>query len=186
MGWAGAVVVILLVGRWLAALLDVGPHRTPPDWVAYVRLVIGLVLVVSAAWIWRRADRRVQQMAAARGPAQVVAAAPQLPALLRSVETFRPLRACCSAALCSPQPVDLACVLRAALEISLADVATSGAVLASVLFVAGCSATWDPWWPSTWPGRTPRSARSRRAELDRRDTRTLNAGLLLLIGCSRS
>ena len=91
-GWAGAVVVILLVGRWLAALLDVGPHRTPPDWVAYVRLVIGLVLVVSAAWIWRRADRHVQQMAAARGPAEVVAAAPQLPGLLRSVETFRPLR----------------------------------------------------------------------------------------------
>lgn len=134
-GWAIAVTVSLGVGIWVFNVLEVHEVHEPPRWVAVVRFALGVVLIATAVWMYRRGHVRVRDMAAASSPADVRDAAPQLPGWLHAVETFRPLRsAALGFALFVVNPVDLSCAILASLDIVLADLARSSTIGVTVGF----------------------------------------------------
>ncbi len=126
-GWAVAVVGVLLFGLWLFSVLAVHARADPPLWANLVRIVLALLLIGTAVWVYRRGGGRAKAMAAATTPEDVVEAAPQLPGWLRAVSTFRPMRSgFLGFGIFALNPVNLSCALIAALDISLAILDTIG------------------------------------------------------------
>lgn len=122
LGWAVGLVGLLVLFVWLFQALDVHALVEPPLWVGVVRLVLGLLLVFSAVWVYRKGHAHVLAMAAASTPQEVVKAAPQLPGWLQTVSTFRPVRSFfLGLGLFVLNPIDASCAIIAALDVALAD-----------------------------------------------------------------
>jgi len=135
-GWALAVVVALVVASLVFGALEVHELGAPPLWVPVVRLVLGLLLLLGAVFVYRRGHGHVVAMAEASTPTEVVAAAPQLPGWLRAVETFTPARsAILGFGIFILNPVDASCAVLAALDLQLA-LADSGVILAAGIVFA--------------------------------------------------
>lgn len=134
-GWIVAICLVMVVSWWIFSSLappDRGPAST---WVSIVRLLIGLVLIAAAVYVWLRGRHHVRQMAAAVSPKDVVAAAPQLPGWLKSVDTFTPSRSfLLGVGIFVLNPVDLSCAVLAALDIHQAALATGPTVAAAITF----------------------------------------------------
>ena len=125
-GWVVGVVGVVLFGLWLFSVLGVHELRDPPVWTYVVRLVLGLFLLGGGVWVYRRGHVHIAAMAEASTPAQVAAAAPQLPGWLQTVSTFRPARSLAlGVGIFALNPVDASCALIAALDITIAGVDTS-------------------------------------------------------------
>ncbi|MEV7692138.1 GAP family protein [Microbacterium sp. NPDC089189] len=137
-GWVSAVALAVGGSFWVLGLLDLHDVGTPPVWVALVRLLLGLLLLAGAGWVYRKGTRHARRMAAAETPAQVTAAAPQLPGWLRSVETFTPARSfALGLGIFLLNPIDLSCAVLAALDTRLAALApTTDAVVLIAFGVA--------------------------------------------------
>ena len=72
------------------SLLNVRLSATPPLWVAYLRFVIAVILIVLGIYLLRRGRGRAVAMAHAASPGEIINAAPQLPGWIRAVDTLHP------------------------------------------------------------------------------------------------
>lgn len=184
LGWFLGLAGIMTLGLWLFPMLAVHEHDEPPLWVPVVRLLIGGFLVSAAVWVYRKGRARIEQMATAATPRDVVDASPQLPGWLHSVESFRPGRTfLLGLGLFVLNPVDASCAILAALDITQSGVAPGAATAVAAAFVV----------LGTLPIALPvffvlvRGARAQPV-LDRMrswiagNTHVLNAALLLVIG----
>lgn len=184
LGWFVGLAGLMALFLWVFPMLQVHQRGEPPLWVPLVRLLVGFFLVASAVWGYRKGRVHVARMAAASTPRDVVAASPQLPGWLHSVESFRPGRTfLLGIGLFVLNPVDASCAVLAALDITLSDVASAAGLWIAVAFVV----------VGTLPIALPVAyvvVRGRDAEplLDRvrtwiaGNTHVLNAALLLVIG----
>lgn len=135
-GWFLGLGGLMTLCLWLFPLLAVHELGEPPLWVPIVRVLLGLFLIGSAVWVYRKGRAHIAQMAAASSPREVVAASPQLPGWLHSVESFRPGRTLLlGLGLFVLNPVDASCAILAALDISLSDVDRSTGLWVAVVFV---------------------------------------------------
>lgn len=135
-GWFLGLGGLMTLCLWLFPLLAVHELGEPPLWVPIVRVLLGLFLIGSAVWVYRKGRAHIAQMAAASSPREVVAASPQLPGWLHSVESFRPGRTLLlGLGLFVLNPVDASCAILAALDISLSDVDRSSGLWVAVVFV---------------------------------------------------
>lgn len=74
-------------------------------------------------------------MVAAVAPGDVVAAAPQLPKMLQSVEHFQPMRSgVLGFALFVLNPIDMSCAIAAAMNLRLSTVAPTSQIVSAVIF----------------------------------------------------
>jgi Sap, sulfolipid-1-addressing protein len=134
-GWILAIAVTLLISLAVLARRGVQPTATQPIWVAYVRIVLALIVVLIGIYSLRRGRGRIVAMSHARTPTQVVSAAPQLPGWLRAIDRFTPGRSgLLGFGIFILNPVDTACAVLAALDIRLASVSATAGVVAAVLF----------------------------------------------------
>lgn len=121
-GWAAALVLVLGVSYVVFGVLELHQRGEPPLWAALVRLVIALVLIVAAVWVYRRGRARTLAMAVASSPGDVVAAAPQLPGWLRAVNEFTPARSLLlGLGIFALNPVDVSCAVLAMLDVRAAE-----------------------------------------------------------------
>ena len=135
-GWFLGLGGLMTLCLWLFPLLAVHELGEPPLWVPIVRVLLGWFLIGSAVWVYRKGRAHIAQMAAASSPREVVAASPQLPGWLHSVESFRPGRTLLlGLGLFVLNPVDASCAILAALDISLSDVDRSSGLWVAVVFV---------------------------------------------------
>lgn len=184
LGWSIGVFGVLIFGIWLFSVLEVHERSDPPLWTNLVRIVIAVLLISVAVWVYRRGHARVKAMAEATTPQDVVRAAPQLPGWLQSVSTFRPGRSgLLGLGIFVLNPVDLSCALIAALDISLARLepgATSAVVivfgLISILPIA------VPVVYVLVRGEAAQPMLDRLRDWVATHTSVLNAALLLVIG----
>ena len=122
-GWIAAIAVTLAISFAGLSLLGVQRDSTPPLWLAYLRFVIAVVLIVLGIYLLRRGRGRAVAMAHAASPGEVINAAPQLPGWLRAVDTFTPLRsAWLGFGIFILNPVDTSCGILAMLEVRLSSV----------------------------------------------------------------
>ena len=120
-GWACAVVIAVLFAYWLLGQIDPRVKAEPAPWVAVARLAVGVLIGVGAVWTYRRSRLKIAAMAAASTPEEVVAAAPQLPGWLNSVETFTaPRSLSLGLGIFLLNPINVSCAFVAALDIRLA------------------------------------------------------------------
>ena len=135
-GWVVGLAGLMALFLWLFPVLEVHAIGEPPLWVAIVRVLIGLFLAAAAVWVYRKGRAHIIRMAAASSPRDVVAASPQLPGWLHSVESFRPGRTLLlGVGLFVLNPVDASCAILAALDISLSDVGATAAAWVAIAFV---------------------------------------------------
>lgn len=183
-GWFVGLAGLVALCLWLFRLFEVHELSEPPLWVPVVRLVLGLFLTGAAVWVYRKGRAHIVQMAAASSPEDVVAASPQLPGWLHSVESFRPGRTLLLGwGLFVLNPVDASCAVIAALDISLADVSTSAGVwVAAIFVVVGTLPIAVPVVYVVVRGAAAQPLLDRVRAWIAGNTHVLNAALLLVIG----
>lgn len=183
-GWFVGLAGLVALCLWLFRLFAVHELSEPPLWVPVVRLILGLFLTAAAVWVYRKGRAHIVQMAAAASPKDVVAASPQLPGWLHSVESFRPGRTLLlGLGLFILNPVDASCAVIAALDISLADVSTSSGVWVAAIFVViGTLPIAVPVIYVVVRGAAAQPLLDRVRTWISGNTHVLNAALLLVIG----
>ncbi|GAB2448490.1 MFS family permease [Conyzicola lurida] len=180
-GWIVAISAALAVSYLVFGSLELHERATPPLWVALVRLLLALVLLVSAVFVYRRGRDRVRKMAAAASVSDVVAAAPQLPGWLRAVDEFTPVRCgLLGLGIFILNPVDLSCAVLAALDVRIADV--GGGWLLVVFAVVGVAPIAIPVVYTLVAGAKADPFLERIRTWIAGHTNVLNAALLVLIG----
>ncbi|KQR45182.1 hypothetical protein ASF87_13015 [Microbacterium sp. Leaf161] len=134
-GWALGVALGLSASFMVLGFFEVHERQAPPLWVPILRLLLGILLVVGAIWIYRRGQAHARAMARASSPGDVTAAAPQLPGWLKSVETFTPGRSLALGfGIFVLNPVDLSCAILAALDVRVANLDATTSLLVMVVF----------------------------------------------------
>jgi threonine/homoserine/homoserine lactone efflux protein len=135
MGWLAAIAIIFTITYLITRSLTVEKPSNPPQWVGVVHIVIGIVLVLAAAWVWWRGQEQVRRAAEAHRRAELVNAAPQLPGWMKSVPSYRAVRCLLLGfVLCAINPVDASCILGAAVDVRVSDAPTSTKVIAVAIF----------------------------------------------------
>jgi len=183
-GWVIAVLIVSFVSLAFLQFLGENDDADSPLWLAIVRLLLGLLLVLIAVRVYRRGTARVKQMAAATSPADIVSAAPQLPGWLKAVDTFKPARsASLGLGIFLLNPVDVSCVVLAMVDIGQADVSEVARVVVIIVFVAiSVSPIAIPVILTLVKGAKADPVLERVRSWIASHTSALNAGLLLLIG----
>jgi len=183
-GWSVALIAVLGISFGVFGLLDVHQYGRPPLWTAYVRLVIALLLILGAVYVYRRGHARARQMAAATTPGDVVAAAPQLPGWLRAVDQFTPVRSLLLGfGIFALNPVDVSCTVLAMLDVRGAAVSPAHAAVVIVVFaVVGILPIAAPVFYTLVKGAAADPLLERVRSWIAGHTSVLNAGLLVLIG----
>lgn len=183
LGWAAGIVAVLALSMWIFSALQIRSLLEPPLWVAVVRLLLGLLLVGGAWYVYHRGAERIARMAAAEGP-KAVAHAAKMPGWLQSVSTFKPVRTFfLGMGLFVINPVDASCAIIAGLDITLADISATeafwvafGFVLVGILPIA---------IPVVWvvvAGERAQPSLDRMRTWIAGNTHVMNAALLLVIG----
>ncbi|PYI38053.1 hypothetical protein CVS30_12605 [Arthrobacter psychrolactophilus] len=138
-GWTCAVLISVGLGYWIFARIEVDLTAEPPAWVPVVRFIFGLFLVAGAVWTYRRSRLKLTAMARADSLEDVVAAAPQLPGWLKTVDTFTAPRSfCLGLGIFLLNPINLSCAAVAALDIRLADLSTQVSMTFLIVFMILC------------------------------------------------
>ena len=184
LGWIVGMAGLLLLFGWIFRALDVQkPDGESPLWVALLRLLLGIVFVLGAIWVYRRGADRIRRMAAASSPKDVAKAA-TLPGWLQSVSTFKPVRSFfLGVGLFVVNPVDASCAIIAALDIALAYVTTGQALAVSIGFiVVGSLPIAVPVFWLLMAGTRAQPALDAVRTWISSHTHVLNAALLLIIG----
>ncbi|MBD3943779.1 GAP family protein [Microbacterium sp. NEAU-LLC] len=183
LGWAVGIVGVLALSMWIFSALQIRALHEPPLWVAIVRLLLGLLLVGGAWYVYHRGAERIARMAAAEGP-KAVAHAAKLPGWLQSVSTFKPGRTfLLGVGLFVINPVDASCAIIAGLDIVLADVSTTEAFWVAFGFaVLGVLPIAIPVVWVVVAGERAQPSLDRMRTWIAGNTHVLNAALLLVIG----
>ena len=183
-GWFVGLAGVMALFLRLFPVLEVHAIGEPPVWVALVRVLIGLFLSASAVWVYRKGRAQISRMAEAASPRDVVAASPQLPGWLHSVESFRPGRTLLlGVGLFVLNPVDASCAIIAALDISLSDVGPTASLWVAAVFVAlGTLPIALPVLYVVIRGTAAQPLLDRVRTWIAGNTHVLNAALLLVIG----
>lgn len=134
-GWAVGITVVLAVSYGVLGLLKPEQRVSTPAWVAVVKVCLGLVLLGAGVWQYRKGHARVQAMASAATPDDVVAAAPQLPGWLKAASTFTASRSLLLGfGIFALNPVDLSCALIAGIDIRVAGLPGSAPIIILTVF----------------------------------------------------
>ncbi len=134
-GWALAITAGLAIGYGLLGGLEPEQPASTPVWVTLVHIVLGLVLIGGGVWEYRKGRAVLRQMAAATTPAEVVAAAPQLPGWLKAVATFTAVRSLALGfGIFALNPVDLSCAIIAGIDTRAAGLPSGSASTVLVIF----------------------------------------------------
>lgn len=183
-GWVLGLAGLLALFMWLFTMVTVHPTGTLPLWVPIVRLVLGVFLVLAAVWVYGRGHASIRKMAAANSMKGVIAAAPQLPGWLRSVESFHPFRTfLLGFGLFVLNPVDASCAILAALDISLSSVDETAALWIAFAFVViGTLPILIPVLFVVIKGAEAQPFLDRIRTWIASNTHVLNAALLLVVG----
>jgi threonine/homoserine/homoserine lactone efflux protein len=121
-GWVGGLAVVGTVILLAASGGEASEAGAPAEWVSIVKLVLGALLLVLAVKQWR--DRP-------RGNA-----APELPAWMKTIDTFTPLKSSAVAVLlCAVNPKNLILVVGAAAAIAQTGARAGGQAIALAVFV---------------------------------------------------
>ena len=114
-------ITVAVVGGYLLLLaFNVQQRRDPSSWLILLHLLLAVVLLIGAGYVLLRGRQRVREMAAAKTPAEVAEAAPQLPGWLQSIDRFTPTRTLAMGlGLFLFNPIDLSCAIAGALTIAL-------------------------------------------------------------------
>lgn len=121
-GWTVAIILSILFWYAIFEALAVGAPPEPAIWVRVVHLLLAIGLATGALLTYRRSRAILTRMAAARTPAEITAATPQLPGILRSASRFTPRRALVvGGGIFLLNPLNISLVVTAALEISLSS-----------------------------------------------------------------
>lgn len=184
LGWILGLAGLTSLFLWLFPVLAVHERGEPPLWVPLVRLLIGLFLVAAAVWVYGKGRTHIVQMAAASTPREVVAASPQLPGWLHSVESFHPGRTfLLGVGLFVLNPVDASCAIIAALDITLSDAdAPAGLWVAAAFVIVGTLPIALPVFYVVVRGDAAQPLLDRVRTWIAGNTHVLNAALLLVIG----
>ncbi|WP_315637071.1 MULTISPECIES: GAP family protein [Microbacterium] len=184
LGWLLGLSGLLIVFLWVFRSAVGHEQFEPPLWVPLVRLLLGLFLTGAAVWVYRKGRARIAAMAGATSPREVVAASPQLPGWLHSVESFRPGRTfLLGLALFVLNPVDASCAVIAALDISVAAVGPAATVAVTLVFaVLGTLPIALPVLFVVVRGAAASPALERLRAWVAGNTHILNAAMLLVIG----
>lgn len=134
-GWTVGIAVGLAVSFAVLGFFELHERTAPPLWVPILRLLLGLLLLLGAVWIYRRGGARKRAMAHASSPTEVTEAAPQLPGWLKSVSTFTAGRSLAlGVGIFLLNPVDLSCAILAALDVRLANLDPAANALTLIVF----------------------------------------------------
>jgi hypothetical protein len=184
LGWVVGLGGLLALFIWIFQLTGAHEHGRPPLWVAIVRILLGLLLVLVAVWVYRKGAARIRVMAQASTPREIAAATPQLPGWLQAVSTFRPVRTFfLGLGLFVVNPVDASCAIIAALDIALADVSAAAATTVALVFIiVGALPIAIPVVLVVVRGERAQPALDRVRTWIAGNTHVLNAALLLIIG----
>ena len=134
-------ITIAVAGGYLV-LQALGVHSRPAQgpWLGALHFLLAAVLLVGAGYVMLRGQQRVRGMAAARGPADVAEAAPQLPGRLEWVDHFTPgPTPAMGLGLFLLNPIDLSCAIVGALTIVLSDTSTATQIVLTALFIVVAS-----------------------------------------------
>lgn len=127
-GWALAITAILALSFGFLGQFKPTDSAATPVWVSVLHVVVGLLLVAAGVWQSRKGRTKLHAMAQAASPAEVVAAAPQLPGWLHAVETFTAGRSLVLGfGIFALNPVDLSCALIAGIDIAAAGLSSPAA-----------------------------------------------------------
>ncbi len=131
-------ITVAVVGGYLLLLaFNVQQRRDPSSWIILLHLLLAVVLLIGAGYILLRGRQRVREMAAAKTPAEVAEAAPQLPGWLQSIDRFTPTRTLAMGlGLFLFNPIDLSCAIAGALTIALSGAPEDAQIVAIILFIA--------------------------------------------------
>jgi hypothetical protein len=182
-GWTVAVIGLLVGALLLADALEARGTRTPPGWLAPLRLLLGALLLVAAVVIYRRGRAKVMAAARASTTQATLATAPQLPKWLASVESFKPGRCFVIGVVAFLlNPVDTSCTIGAALDLATAPVGSTAKWFAGAFFVlVSISSVAVPVaWYLAVPDRAERSLQSAQLWIARHTT-LLNALVALIV-----
>ena len=183
-GWTLGLLLVLGGGFLLANALGGDRQFDPPSWLAPVHLVLGVLLVGAAVFIYRRGRAKLLAAAHAATTRQTLKEAPQLPSWLASVQSFRPGRCLLlGVAAFLLNPVDVSCTLAAALDLSTTPVGTTRTWIAAAVFVVvGLSSVAGPVvWYLLFPARASHSLGRMQLWIAEHTT-LLNAALALAVG----
>jgi threonine/homoserine/homoserine lactone efflux protein len=183
-GWIAATAVLLVI--WMAVLTSVGVDGpgSPRPVARVLHLVVALCCWGGAAVTYRRARGALLRLAAARTPEELIAAAPQLPGLLRSTEHYTARRSfLLGIGVFALNPTNFSLVVATAISIVTSEFSSHGMVWLSVVFVIAASI------PVVVPtalllakGAVARDALERLRTWVLRNNGFLSAGLLVLVG----
>lgn len=135
-GWVLAAIIVTGVAVAVFTAIDFHPRTDAPLWAAVVRLVIAVVLILAAVWVYRRGGHDLRKMSEAATPEQVAAATPQLPGWLQKVSEFTPGRSLALGfGIFAVNPVDASCAIIAGIDIAGAPVTFGAGAAVAVGFV---------------------------------------------------
>lgn len=120
-GWATGLTALLTVVHLTANQLDAGTEGTADDGIAWLRVLLGVVLLIAAARKWRHRP----------GPGEE----PSLPAWMTRIEGISPVRALGLGLLLASNPKNLALSFGAGTSLAQLDVSVGQAGAAIVVFV---------------------------------------------------
>lgn len=139
-GWVVCASVLLTTCILTFSAADATGAYRDASWVPVVHSVVGVVCVLGAAWTFRRSRRVVERIASARTPDELAAATPQLPGLIRSVETFTPGRSFFLGLGVFLSPMNIALVAAAGVEIAVAGLQSFQRILIAGGFLLAAAA----------------------------------------------
>jgi threonine/homoserine/homoserine lactone efflux protein len=122
-GWVVGIAVLGTIVLLVAGGASASTHGSPATWVSIVKIVLGVLLLLLAVKQWRGRPRGHGE--------------PQLPAWMRSIDTFTPTRsAAMGVALSAVNPKNLLLVVGAAAAIAQTGASTAGQAVALAVFIA--------------------------------------------------
>jgi hypothetical protein len=121
LGWVAGLTTVFVVVVLVAGALDVGASDDADGGVSWLKIALGVALLVLAARKWR----------ARPGPG----AEPETPGWMGKVESFSPLQALGLALLLSVNPKNLVLTIGAATNVAQLDASGAEAVVAGAVFV---------------------------------------------------
>ena len=136
-GRVTGITVAVAGGYLVLRALDVQAKPQQALWLVLLHFLLALVLLVGAGYVLLRGRQRGREMAAARTPAEVAEAAPQLPGWLQSVDRFTPARTLAMGlGLFLLNPIDVSCAVIGALTVVLSGISTTAQVAVLAVFIA--------------------------------------------------
>ena len=121
-GWIVGIAVLGTIVLLIAGCASASKHGTPATWVSIVKIVLGVLLLLLAVKQWRGRPQ---------GDAE-----PELPAWMKTIDTFTPVRAAgIAVVLAAINPKNLLLVVGAATAIAQTGTSAASQAVAMIVFI---------------------------------------------------